>query len=185
MERLRSPLTAFVVGDPQGSAKTRSQSMQRLRAMGREPTRRISYPGRNPHGSSAPWQRRQWARKEEIFRQQRRRRGGRGAFPHGQSICARFGNLPLRRQIHDGGGGGIATEVTRGLRRSRGWKLSPVGDGFWPDLDNQPPHLVEFVRPTVDGSCFFTRRRGLVLLATAAEVAVLAVVARTLAGLRR
>ena len=130
-------------------------------------------------------QRRQWARREEIFRQQRRRRGGRGELPHGRPISARSGNLPLRRQIHDGGGEGITMEVMRRSQRSRGWKLSPVSDGFWPDLDNRRPHLVEFLRPTVEGSRFFARRRGLALSATAAEVAVLAVVARTLAGLRR
>ncbi|GMN34640.1 hypothetical protein TIFTF001_004797 [Ficus carica] len=84
-------------------------------------------------------------------------------------------NPPLRRQIHRGGGEGIITEAARGSRRRRGWQLSPVGDGY----------PVEFMRPKVDGSRFFARWRGLALSATVAEVAVLAVVARTLARLRQ
>ncbi|GMN37735.1 hypothetical protein TIFTF001_007053 [Ficus carica] len=54
-----------------------------------------------PHTSAfsiSIWQRRRWARREEIFRQQRWRRGGRGALPHGRPICPRSGVLPPSQQ---------------------------------------------------------------------------------------
>ncbi|GMN72521.1 hypothetical protein TIFTF001_052028 [Ficus carica] len=55
-----------------------------------------------------------------------------------------------------------------------------MGNEFLPALDNRRPHLVRFVRPTVDGSSFFVRRRWLAMSAMVEKVAIPAV-----AGFRR
>ncbi|GMN57841.1 hypothetical protein TIFTF001_026950 [Ficus carica] len=61
----------------------------------------------------------------------------------------------LRRQIHDGGREGIATEAAIGSRRRLGWQLSPWEMGFCRIWTIGGPTRVKFVRPTVDGSRFF------------------------------